>query len=571
MAVLEVIEGFDHTDSAAVDMSLLNDKSAGGAGGWIGDLTDTGVTPVTGRDGSGLAMRFASAEVTAEILYQLSADLIDTGSVGVLSGGFAVRLNFTPAEAGEPINLFHCVAVGGVTEGGIAITRSGALVCFRDRLSDGRTYMYAGVAGAAKPIIRNGTWHYVSFVFNIGQSSTSNGGWQVWLDRQLCVDSISGQVAWATGNDLQTVGFFKNVSTGSYDIDDFWLAQMPDKKDEADQNPGPNQYSIRSGVIKDPQVRILFPTGDSATVDWTPEAGTHFSSVDDDPDDGDSTYIDSSAAANVDLFTFPGLGADVVKIPASAVSFTSRETVATGFSVSARTVHAANAATTGTAVDTSANSTFEAKQARARRSVGATPSDLPVTFTNSGAESAVDPPTGWTAVGDVTDEQGAQNTGTPPDGQGGGSTWWFYFDGGSGLLSNESLFLEQEITTVSDSIPDTDIDAGNLQLEFTGFVWDSSGDEGHLELEFKDAGGVTLASFRSPVYNPEAAWTTETFIAHVPPGTRSVAYRMGGQAGGAGQVGIFWDTMSAVYAYLDNLDEFTPTQADAAEFGVITA
>jgi len=574
--ILELIEGFDHTDSAAVDMSLLDDKSATGANGWNGaGLTDTGVTPVTGRDGVGLAMRFATAEITAVLSYKLSAALVDTSALAWLMGGFAFRANFEPSDMAnnDRLTLMSCLAVGGVTEAGIVVGRGGGLMCHRDRATDGSLNQGIGPVGAAKPRIRNGTWHYISFMFNVGQNSQpANGGWEVYLDRQLAVSNIdANQISWSTGNDLESVAFFKDTAAGSYDIDDFWVAQITDDTDDVGLNPGPNHYSIRHGAIRDPQVRKMIPDADGATQNWTPLSSTNVSNVDEDPDDGDTTYIESSAAADVDLYGFPNVGADVDVLRACAVGFTSRETVATGFNIEARTVHSTNALTYGTLVDTSANTTFEAKQVRARRSVGTTPSDITVTFTNPGAESAdTGPPTGWTESGAVTNEQGAENSGPPTTAQAG--TWWFFFDGGTGTLNNEQFWLEQEIALSTDAVPTADVDAGNLQIEFTGFLYDDGSDEGVLQCGFLDANGTLIRTSTSPLYTTGAAWASNTFTCDVPAGTRSVVYRIGAQANNNSQtVNIYWDSISAVFAYIDNSDEFTAAEADAAEFGVITS
>lgn len=574
MADLELIEGFDHTDGTASDMSLLDDKSATGSGGWNGaGLTDTGVTPVTGRDGSGLAMRFATAETGASIDFQLAADIVDSNTNGILLGGFALRLNFEPSDmtGAQRASVMQCKSTAGDVEAGILVTRGGAVACHRDTQSTGLVNQGTGPSGAAKPIIRNGTWHYITFIFEVGENSTSEGGWQVWVDRQLAVDSVAEVVSWSTGNDLRTVSFNKNTSAGSMDIDDLWLAQVADKSDIVGRNPGPSHYSIRHGLVRDPQVRILFPDANGNQNDFT-QVGTgtnNFEFVDENPDDGDTTALDSSAAADVELYGYPNVGTDVNKIPAMAVSFTEKETVATGFNVSARTRHSTNEATTGTAVATT-NTTYEAKQARARRSVGSTPSNITVTLTNPGAESATDPPTGWTQSGDNL-AGGAENSGPPVTARTG--TWWFYFDGVAYANGEEGRLL-QNVTMATDSVPLTDVDAGNLQVRFNGYCNLTSGfSDGVMYVRFLDVDGNTIEENRLSVGSPGAnVWTSQfEILADIPPGTRSIDYEMGGVENVSPTVNIFWDDMAATIEYIDNLDEFTTTQADAAEMGVITA
>jgi hypothetical protein len=52
----------------------------------------------------------------------------------------------------------------------------------------------------------------------------------------------------------------------------------------------------------------LFPSADTEIVDWTPNSGTtHYNRVDENPADGNTTYISSSTQTDTDLFTYPSL------------------------------------------------------------------------------------------------------------------------------------------------------------------------------------------------------------------------------------------------------------------------
>ncbi len=50
------------------------------------------------------------------------------------------------------------------------------------------------------------------------------------------------------------------------------------------------------------------PTADGTTVAWTASAGADYTTVDDNPNNGDTDYISSSTATQVDTFTYPALG-----------------------------------------------------------------------------------------------------------------------------------------------------------------------------------------------------------------------------------------------------------------------
>ena len=58
---------------------------------------------------------------------------------------------------------------------------------------------------------------------------------------------------------------------------------------------------------KTPETRIFaeLPTGAGATTAWTPSAGANWQNVDEEPNDGDTTYNSAAAAGLDDLYAFP--------------------------------------------------------------------------------------------------------------------------------------------------------------------------------------------------------------------------------------------------------------------------
>ena len=52
----------------------------------------------------------------------------------------------------------------------------------------------------------------------------------------------------------------------------------------------------------------LFPNSDTGTIQWTPSTGTtHYNLVDENPPDGDTSYVETSTQAQTDLYGYPSL------------------------------------------------------------------------------------------------------------------------------------------------------------------------------------------------------------------------------------------------------------------------
>lgn len=597
-----VIDGFDHAGSAATTMGRLADKSSDGASGWNGtELTDTDLTPVTGRDGEGLAMRFATSESTATLEYDLETDLADTPATNHLIGGVAFKLGFDPALATANIPVIGFRDSGGTTEAGLSISAGGNIWALRDsfgtglpRGSDlpGRSPRGSNmpVRNYAQPIVREGVWHYAAWDYKISRSSGSlsfNGYWRVWLDGMLVAEEYDYST-WFTGNDLASVYFYKNHTLGTMDWDDFWLASQASVSDwstgsaaarrDGGQNNNPAPDTGFVAKICCPRVRTRFPDADGTTTNWTPDTGTvNYTQVDDNPDDGDTTYVESSTANHIDLYEFPAQEADVRNVLMTQVCATVKETATPGGSeeIAMRSRHSTNERSYG--AEDAQNTAYEVKRARVRRNNGSTPADLPITLTNAAAESG--DLTGWAAnattpfmnylgPSDSSSAFASADT-TPLTPQAG--TYYFAFDNDASLAGGfGTLYFLEQITTLSDdSVPEADIDAGILQAEFTGYAYETGTDHPQMRLVFYDSQDVVIKWTTQAEQNPGAVWTQTTFTAHIPPGTRKIGWCMGGgNETNPSTLDVFWDTMSAAVAYITDDDEFTVTEINAAEFGV---
>jgi hypothetical protein len=571
----ELIEGFDHVGSSATDMARLDDKSTGGSGGWIDGLSDTNeILPTTGRDSQGLALRMTGAGSGQNAAYAFDNTLDDLNGLAVLVGGFAFRLGFQPCESSSRTVLMGFATPTSAVKASINVTRGGGIAVSGGSgyLPTNRMLIYPTTIEHSPVFIRENVWHYLTFIFNIGQNSISgdsrSGGWHIWVDRQLAFQmDPGGRQTWDSAASLGQIALNRNTSTGTIDFDDMWFVGMSDKTDAVSVNPGVNKYSVLANLVRDPQVRAFFPAADGANENWTPDTGIdNADRVDDNPDDGDTSYIEATASAVRDTYTYAAVDADAYRIPMVAVSATVKEQVATVPNLKFRTRHSTNEQAFGAEVIAGVSS-YEVKQARVRRDVGSVPSNIPVTMTNAGAESGS--LTGWTAAGDLTSAAGVETT--PLIAETG--SWYFAFDNEAAGGGNEEGLLYQDVATSTDSIPTSDIDNGNLQVVWGGYINGavSSTDEGVLKVSFRDANGDEIVEFSQEHPNPIFGWVQDTLTCHIPPGTRTIRYIFGGISDGVGIVQIYWDTMSATVQYLDDTDEFTPTQIDAAEFGPETA
>jgi hypothetical protein len=83
--------------------------------------------------------------------------------------------------------------------------------------------------------------------------------------------------------------------------------------------------SIVTGFMGDIQVEDFFPNSDGQYLDWTPLSGmTHYTEVNEQYVDGDTSYVSTNVAGNIDTYGFPALslptGGTIIDIQAVAVA-----------------------------------------------------------------------------------------------------------------------------------------------------------------------------------------------------------------------------------------------------------
>ena len=574
---LSLIEGFDHVGSGAADMSRLADKSLAGTKGWNDDFqtwtTSTNITPVTGRDSQGLAMRFASGLSNLGVWYEMTDLLDDSGSNGWVFGGFAFRISALPVASAAYRPIIFCLVENDASpavRGFLSLSPGGQLAWGGDNGGSAQLRNMQMMPGTTGPVIQVDTWHCIKFAIRVSQAATSNGALHLWLDGRKFYENDAAATYSATV-DLGIVGFYKDETGYTQDIDDFWFGYTTDQTQNDGFNPAPNRFSVLENLIRDPQVRISFPDGDGNQSDWTPEPSaptTNYTQVDDNAEDGDTSYVSSATNDHIDLYTFPAVGSDVNKVHGVNVAWTSREDGTPGSEAMAGYVrHSTNESSYQSITVT--NTAYATKMARVFRPSASAPSDITTTIVNGGAESETGaaPLTSWIATGASTSAQGSQATGTPTSAQEGSN--WFYFDGTS-LADNDQVYLQQTIALSTDAVPVADVDAGLVQFSFSGYLWQVGSDFGRVEVDFLNADGDVMWTSESGDIATGGAWSNYAENFHIPPGTRSLNLRVGGfNNTGSTTCSVYWDDITAVYSYLLGSDDsFTIAELDAAEFGI---
>lgn len=271
----------------------------------------TGGTPVvigaTGRNG-GNAARHTSSGSNA------GRGTLSIPTTSTLIMGMAFR-PATVASSGHDIFSVNDVAGGNVQQAKITIDTTG-------------TCHLTGTSSTFSLTI--GAYQYLEVKLTIHNSA---GAWVVRVD--------GTEVLNETGLDTQSSANAScdsiNMSGGSsvstvFDFDD-WVVM---------DTSGSNFNDF----LGDVRVIEQLPTGDGATMQFTPSSGTDgYAMVDDTDPDDDSTYIQDSTAGHIARFTFPSLPSGIGSIYANDVLWFGKTTTAGTHVMRGNVLSSATAAT----------------------------------------------------------------------------------------------------------------------------------------------------------------------------------------------------------------------------------
>lgn len=585
---LEVIEGFDYLDV----VGDLNGGPQDGGKPWSGDILTSGDgSLVTGRDGSGQALRFAATATNRVLNFNFESPALDAGGTGdnksnrIVYIGFAVRFNFGPLDLSGDTRAFrilrvlrssteeHAVYVSSIMNG-VAITNGG---------KEGIRF----ATGAYT--FKDSQWHYIQYWYRMSNPThTTDGAGQLWVDgRQVC--QFSGKRTWDSFVDHDNIQLTGEVgTTGTIDYDDIFIGTHRIQMKQSDANNeaidgcnaadgmGPQHTSL---PLEDPHIVYSVPTGDGTTVAWTRTGGsTHYTEVDEDgattaPDD-DTTYIESNTSGQVDLFDYAALGAAFIgRIDAVGQTAYAKDVdgLAAGPNISARvrssSVEDSYSGTTLARGDTAGrdvedSATYQYHQQVFLRPVTSAPANQALTVANAGAETAI-PSADWVIIsgGSIWDNTEAITART-----------------GSGIfnctaaasVNNSVNTLEQRIDlTVDLSATQLGlVDDGAATAEVTAF-WQETGsaDAARVGLRFYDEHGDLMGfgtSHDTDLTN-QATWTSETFTHKIPSKCREVGLCLIGVADGT-TCNVYFDDVSALVSF-EAEEGWTEANLDAAESG----
>ena len=267
-----------------------------------GTGTNTGLQamwlPITGSSGSGSmttgrfggqALRVNGGSTTSQWSARRN---ITSGSSA--AAGFAFRASSLAAAR-------HFFWMGdSAYQIGLRLNTNGSIDAGRYSAINGITVLGTSAAG----VITVNTWAYIEVETTI---NASTGVLNVYVNGTNVI-SLSGVNTSNSGTAVSWVqmGFYDGGSTSglTWDFDDLYVVDVATRLGER-------------------RVETLYPNGDTATKNFTPDTGTaNYSRVNESQVDGDTSYVQSSTVGARDLYTIGSLSSTPTAIDAvNVVSF----------------------------------------------------------------------------------------------------------------------------------------------------------------------------------------------------------------------------------------------------------
>lgn len=139
------------------------------------------------------------------------------------------------------------------------------------------------------------TWNYIELKVTVGTSGTA----EVKLNGATEISSTVGNFGTSNVDSIQMMNSNSNGSTViNADFDDLYVI---------DTSTTPNNTYL-ADATHTPHVQTIYPSADGAHTDWTPDTGTsHFARVDENPPDGDTSFVSASTVGLRDSYAFGDL------------------------------------------------------------------------------------------------------------------------------------------------------------------------------------------------------------------------------------------------------------------------
>jgi hypothetical protein len=173
-------------------------------------------------------------------------------------------------------NVIANFELNGTTQCDLRTTSGGALQVTRNGTG----------LGTSTVTMVPGTWYYIEIKVTI---NTSTGSFDVHLNGNSIVSASGVNTANATGTTTNQLLF--GGGGGNYLFDDVYILNLT----------GSSNTDFRG----DSRIITNLPNADGASSQWTPNSGSpHFSRVNENPPDSDTTYVSDSSSGDLDLYGF---------------------------------------------------------------------------------------------------------------------------------------------------------------------------------------------------------------------------------------------------------------------------
>lgn len=275
---------------------------------WIEGFEEFGTTDANLR--ASIAFKYTTNAVTlsknmtgravgrAIGLLESGAGFITTpnlGNIGTICVGFAFRVESTLAT----LPIMQLREADDATNG------------FNLRLnSDGSLQVYnntSSIATSSAGLISPDTWYYIEAKVLVANSGT----YDIQLDGAsiLSGSADTQQGASAFCNRVRLLG--SDNLTRVFIFDDWYVLDTTS--------------AANNDLLGDRRVLTVFPTGAGSETDFTPSAGNNWAAVDDNPPDGDTTYVESAVSTDTDLYGFADVS-DLASINGVQINAIARKT-----------------------------------------------------------------------------------------------------------------------------------------------------------------------------------------------------------------------------------------------------
>jgi hypothetical protein len=166
---------------------------------------------------------------------------------------------------------------------------------------------FLNIPGATVPLdssagaITDTDWHYVEIKITFRNATT--GSYEVRVDGVNVMSDSGVKTNNSAASDRPAIIVFGHVQNKDWQYDDWYIM---DDQGAAPTNDFLNGSTVAGGDIFVQRVKPN-AAGDSAQFTDFPAAGDNYLDVEEDAEDGDSTYVESKTATNKDLYNYQDL------------------------------------------------------------------------------------------------------------------------------------------------------------------------------------------------------------------------------------------------------------------------